>query len=674
MTVLRGAASRCRDAGIASAPARRRASRRDVELDRRVGVVVERRRRRTSTTIAHRRRARDRAASASRRDRGVARVGAHRRMQRDARRRPRRRADEHDAPSASSGQRRRAALGRRSSVEHVLERRAASGATNSGSCSGRGRAASRGAARLDAGTRRAELRAAASRRRRRSDRRPAAAAAATIVGCAAALRDRSAARRDRRRARRAARPSSGSAPRASSRAPSSRSPRAPAGSRDRGAPCVGGIDRIEHLHRERAHHAVALVRDAGRRASRRGSRRARRCRRGRRCRCGRRPARAPCTRACRTPCRRASAAARSAAPSTGCDLRDAEVDDLDEVGPAVALDEEDVLGLEIAVDDALVVRGAERARDLRRDPHRARRRERRAVAGSPRRASSPSTNSITEYVMPSGVVPKSVTSTMFGWPIRDAAFASCTNRRIVAVSRIDLALEHLDRERALDHRVARREHDAHAALADLALDEVAAVERLADELVVLALARLATRSSAPRILDADTRDRRLATADDRARSASRDRRDCVGVASSVLGGSTRSRRRHRRRPTTDRRLRRRRRARRAAYRRTDRSPARRTSAGTPGTGSCTQRLARSVVVQRGRGSTRRSRCSRATTRIGLPLNGIIATARPNSSFVLGLRVVERHRRRRVEHAGRRCRTRGRSTWPAVDAVDRRASG
>ena len=55
----------------------------------------------------------------------------------------------------------------------------------------------------------------------------------------------------------------------------------------------------------------------------------------------------------------------------------------------------------------------------------------------------PSTNSITEYVMPSGVVPKSVTSTMFGWPIRDAAFASWTNLRIVAVSRITSRLSTL---------------------------------------------------------------------------------------------------------------------------------------------------------------------------------------------------------------------------------------
>ena len=64
---------------------------------------------------------------------------------------------------------------------------------------------------------------------------------------------------------------------------------------------------------------------------------------------------------------RVSRGPAAVAARRGCDLRDAEVDDLDEVGPALAIDEEHVLRLEVAVDDALVVRGAERARDLRGD-------------------------------------------------------------------------------------------------------------------------------------------------------------------------------------------------------------------------------------------------------------------------------------------------------------------
>ena len=53
-------------------------------------------------------------------------------------------------------------------------------------------------------------------------------------------------------------------------------------------------------------------------------------------------------------------------------LRQAEVEDLD---PAVA-GEEHVLGLQVAVDDALLVRGGEAARDLERVVERLARRER----------------------------------------------------------------------------------------------------------------------------------------------------------------------------------------------------------------------------------------------------------------------------------------------------------
>ena len=49
------------------------------------------------------------------------------------------------------------------------------------------------------------------------------------------------------------------------------------------------------------------------------------------------------------------------------DLGDAEVADLDEVALAAHVEQHDVLGLEIAVDDALVVRLVERAEDLPAD-------------------------------------------------------------------------------------------------------------------------------------------------------------------------------------------------------------------------------------------------------------------------------------------------------------------
>ena len=49
------------------------------------------------------------------------------------------------------------------------------------------------------------------------------------------------------------------------------------------------------------------------------------------------------------------------------ELGQAEVEHLDEGGVVAARDEEDVLGLEVAVDDAVRVRGRERVGDLRGD-------------------------------------------------------------------------------------------------------------------------------------------------------------------------------------------------------------------------------------------------------------------------------------------------------------------
>ena len=104
------------------------------------------------------------------------------------------------------------------------------------------------------------------------------------------------------------------------------------------------------------------------RASRRGSRRRRRCRCARRRAC-RAPARATCSRACparrRARCRAVSVGrlVRGGGRALGLrQLRQAEVEDLD---AAVGGDEE-VLGLQVAVDDPLVVRRGEALRDLER--------------------------------------------------------------------------------------------------------------------------------------------------------------------------------------------------------------------------------------------------------------------------------------------------------------------
>ena len=175
-------------------------------------------------------------------------------------------------------------------------------------------------------------------------------------------------------------------------------------------------------------------------------------------------------------------------PARRRDLGDPEVDDLDEVRAAVAVEQEHVLRLEVAVDDALVVGGGERARDLRGDPDRAHRRERRAEPD--RRAERLARHELHHRVG------HAVGRGAEVGDVDDVGVADARRRLGLLDEPADrrgvahrLALEDLDRERALDHRVARGEHHAHAALADLLLDVVAAVEGLADQLVVLVLAR-----------------------------------------------------------------------------------------------------------------------------------------------------------------------------------------
>jgi hypothetical protein len=165
------------------------------------------------------------------------------------------------------------------------------------------------------------------------------------------------------------------------------------------------------------------------------------------------------------------------------DLRDAEVDDLDEVASAVAVDEEDVLGLEIAVDDALVVGRAQRLRDLRGDRQRAIGRHRRRQLDRLRQRLAVD---VLHHRVGQAVGRGAEVGDVDDVGVADA------RRRLgllhealdrAGVAR-DLALEHLHRQRPLDDQVARGEHHAHAALADLALDQVAPVERHPDQLVV----------------------------------------------------------------------------------------------------------------------------------------------------------------------------------------------
>ena len=105
------------------------------------------------------------------------------------------------------------------------------------------------------------------------------------------------------------------------------------------------------------------------------------------------PARAPCSRPCRAPCRvgrrapriRASDPRRASAATRG----EAEVEDLD----AAVGGEEDVLRLQVAMDDALLVRRGEAARDLDGDLDRLADGQRAALQRS--RSVSPSSSSDT---------------------------------------------------------------------------------------------------------------------------------------------------------------------------------------------------------------------------------------------------------------------------------------
>ena len=108
------------------------------------------------------------------------------------------------------------------------------------------------------------------------------------------------------------------------------------------------------------------------------------------------------------------------------------------IGIVGVVADEDVVGLEIAVDDAAIVGGDQRARDLQDDPHRGLglevppRRDRRAVSVSPSR------RSITKYGRPSTSPLKSVMSMMLGWRMLLTVRASSMKRPSASVSTASL--------------------------------------------------------------------------------------------------------------------------------------------------------------------------------------------------------------------------------------------
>ena len=156
--------------------------------------------------------------------------------------------------------------------------------------------------------------------------------------------------------------------------------------------------RLRHLLDQDLAHRLAVERQLRRSASGTAARRARRCRcGGRRPACSRTP-RATCTAACRAPRRPRSACARRASAKN---LARPKSSTLTKSGIAEPLDQHDVVGLEIAVDDARRVRRGERVGDLRADVQRARRRRARLAAPSTWASVRPSRYSMMKKCSPS---------------------------------------------------------------------------------------------------------------------------------------------------------------------------------------------------------------------------------------------------------------------------------
>ena len=163
-------------------------------------------------------------------------------------------------------------------------------------------------------------------------------------------------------------------------------------------------------------------------------------------------------------------------------------------------DEEDVVGLEVAVDDAARVRRAERRRrsaarcgTMRgdRDGLAARRStlgQRAARRGTPSRSTSSRRAARRSRRC----------RRCAGCRCVDAAFASCRKRSSDLRVARQVGAQHLDRDLLVDDLVARAVHDAHAAFAEQRLDLVAAVERRADERVASDCAGYASTRHADR--------------------------------------------------------------------------------------------------------------------------------------------------------------------------------
>ena len=161
--------------------------------------------------------------------------------------------------------------------------------------------------------------------------------------------------------------------------------------------------------------------------------------------------------------------------------RDAEVEQLGEVGPVGASREEDVLGLEVAVHDAEVVGARERARDLDHDGQRAAERHGPFADGVRERGALEQLH----HEVRGAVLALALVEDLDDVGVREPlgrlrlAAEALAHDAVLAERRV----EDLHRARPVDQLVARPVDGGHAPLAEHVLDEVAPRERRAHVLI-----------------------------------------------------------------------------------------------------------------------------------------------------------------------------------------------
>ncbi len=169
-------------------------------------------------------------------------------------------------------------------------------------------------------------------------------------------------------------------------------------------------------------------------------------------------------------------------PDCGCGhLRDAEVEDLDDVALPVALDQHDVLGLEVAMDDAGGVRVLEPAQDLAMDRERPRGRHRPGRDRLGQRLARQELHHQEQRALGRAAEVGDGDDVRVREPAGRLGLALEAARELFLAAQ--LGQQHLDREIAPHHRVLGAVHGAHAADADAADDAVALTDGDADERV-----------------------------------------------------------------------------------------------------------------------------------------------------------------------------------------------